>query len=165
MAKKDKKDKIDKMDKMVKFLDPDIGNIKSINQVSKLPISSFKFLSLQDEAFVEQLLGISKINDLLKLDRQNPFKKVKRSKQKKVKFSKILKEDPEFEERIKQAITMSSIFQRIINEEVPQKRKDQKIIVIGLNNAGKTAIMTKFGGRLGIKDLALLKPTRGVNRQ
>ena len=47
-----KKDKMDKMDKMGKFLDPDIGNIKSINQVSKLPISSFKFLSLQDEAFV-----------------------------------------------------------------------------------------------------------------
>jgi len=48
---------------------------------------------------------------------------------------------------------------------ISQKRKDQKIIVVGLNNAGKTAILTQFGGRLGIKDLALLKPTRGVNRQ
>ncbi len=157
--------KKDKMDKMFKFLDPDIGDIKSINQVNKLPISSFKFLSLQDEAFVEQLFGISKISDLLKLDRQNPFKKVKRSKQKKAKFSKILKEDPEFEEKIKHAITICSIFQRLINESVSHKRKDQKIIVIGLNNAGKTAIITKFDGGLGIKDLALLKPTRGVNTQ
>ena len=130
-----------------------------------IKLSSFKFLSLQDEAFVEQLLGISNISELLKLDRQDPFKKVKRSKQKKAKFSKILKEDPEFEEKIKQAITMSLIFERIKNESVSLKRKDQKIIVIGLNNAGKTAILTKFGGRLGIKDLALLKPTRGVSRQ
>ncbi len=60
---------------------------------------------------------------------------------------------------------MSIIIQRIIRESISLKRKDQKVIVVGLNNAGKTAILTQFGGRLGIKDLALLKPTRGVNRQ
>ena len=145
-------------------MDPDV-DIKTINQVGKLPISSFKFLSIQDEALIKDLLKVSKISECIKLDRQNPFKKIRRSKQKKAKLSKIRKEDPEFEEKIIKAITMSIIIQRIIRESISQKRKDQKIIVVGLNNAGKTAILTQFGGRLGIKGLALLKPTRGVHRQ
>ena len=75
-----------KLDKISKFLDPDV-NIKSINQVGKLPISSFKFLSIQDEALIKDLLRVSKISECFKLDRQNPFKKIKRSKQKKAKSS------------------------------------------------------------------------------
>ncbi len=154
-----------KLEKISKLLDPDVVNIKTINQVGKLPISSLKFLSLQDEVIIKDLLGVSKIADCIKLDRQNPFKKISRSKQKKAKLSKIIKEDLEFEEKIKQAITMSFIIQKIMRESATKKKKDQKIIVVGLNNAGKTAILSQFGGKLGIKDLALLKPTRGVHRQ
>ena len=154
-----------KLQKISKLLDPDVISIKTINQVGKLPISSFKFVSLQDEALIKDLLGVSKIADCIKLDRQNPFKKIRRSKQKKAKLSKILKEDLEFEQKIKQAITMSFIVRRIMKESAIKKKKDQKIIVVGLNNAGKTAILSQVGGKLGIKDLALLKPTRGVNRQ
>ena len=47
---------------------------------------------------------------------------------------------------------------------VKNRKKAQKVVVIGLDNAGKTAILTKFGGRLGITDLANLKPTKGVDR-
>jgi len=43
--------------------------------------------------------------------------------------------------------------------------EEQKIIVLGLDNAGKTSLLSMFGGRLGISDLASLEPTRGVNRQ
>ena len=154
-----------KLQKISKLLEPDVVNIKSINQVGKLPISSFKFISPQDETLIKELLGVAKIADCVKLDRQNPFKKIRRSKQKKVKFSKIVKEDPEFEEKVKQSITMSLIIQRIMRETATKKKEDQKVIVVGLNNAGKTAILSQFGGRLGIKDLALLKPTRGVHRQ
>jgi small GTP-binding protein len=155
-----------KLKKISKFLDPDVVDIDTIDQVGKLPISSFKFLSLHDEALIKDLLKVSKIADCIKLDRQNPFKKkIRRSKKKKALLSKIKKEDPEFEEKVKQAITISLIIQRIMRESAKKKRQDQKIIVVGLNNAGKTAILTQFGGKLGIKDLALLKPTRGVNRQ
>jgi small GTP-binding protein len=151
-----------------KFMDPksiDLESIKSIKSVGKLPVSSFKFLSKEDGENLKYLLKISKISDLLKIDRQKPFKKVGRAKAKKAKLSKIKKEDPEFKERLKQAVTISIILEKIIREDATQKRLDQKVIVVGLNNAGKTAILSKFGGRLGIKDLASLKPTRGVNRQ
>lgn len=66
---------------------------------------------------------------------------------------------------MKKAITISLIIQRKLHESISKKHKDQKIIVVGLNNAGKTAILSEFGGRLGIKDLALLKPTKGVERK
>ncbi|TXT59117.1 MAG: hypothetical protein BAJALOKI2v1_250023 [Promethearchaeota archaeon] len=42
--------------------------------------------------------------------------------------------------------------------------ESQKIVVLGLDNAGKTSLLSTFGGRLGIEDLASLEPTRGVKR-
>lgn len=42
---------------------------------------------------------------------------------------------------------------------------EQKIIVLGLDNAGKTSLLSRFGGKLGINDLASLEPTRGVDRR
>lgn len=42
--------------------------------------------------------------------------------------------------------------------------EDQKIVVLGLDNAGKTSLLSRFGGQLGIDDLASLEPTRGVDR-
>jgi small GTP-binding protein len=159
---------LEKLQLINKFLNPEIVDfktLKSINDVIKLPISSFKFLTESDKEIIKELLGVSKIGEITKLDRQQPFKKIGRSKQKKEKLSEILEKDPDLEERIKQAITIGVIIQKIKQESTESSKKDQKIIVVGLNNAGKTAILSKFGGRLGIKDLALLKPTRGVNRQ
>jgi small GTP-binding protein len=43
--------------------------------------------------------------------------------------------------------------------------EEQKIIVVGLDNAGKTSLLSRFGGKLGIDDLASLEPTRGVSRR
>jgi small GTP-binding protein len=151
-----------------KFMEPksiDLESIKSVKSIGKLPVSSFKFLSEEDGENLKYLLKISKISDLLKIDRQKPFKKVGRAKAKKEKLNKIKKEDPDFRERLKQAVTISLIIEKIGREDITRERLDQKVIVVGLNNAGKTAILSKFGGRLGIKDLATLKPTRGVNRQ
>lgn len=42
--------------------------------------------------------------------------------------------------------------------------KDSKVLFLGLDNAGKTSLLTRFGGKLGIEDLASLAPTRGVER-
>ena len=158
----------EKLNLIKKFLNPDVvdpKDFKTISSIAKLPISSFKFLNMTDEALIKALLDISTISEISKLDREDPFIKIKKSKQKSAKLSKILKEDPEFEEKVKKAITISLIIQKILYETTSKKQKDQKIIVVGLNNAGKTAILSKFGGQLGIRDLALLKPTRGVNRQ
>jgi len=66
---------------------------------------------------------------------------------------------------VKKAITISSLIAKLTDENVDIKKTDQKIIVAGLDNAGKTAILKKFGGGLGISDLAKLTPTKGVERK
>jgi small GTP-binding protein len=45
------------------------------------------------------------------------------------------------------------------------EKKDSKVICVGLDNAGKTAILSSLGGKLGIKDLQNLKPTKQIERQ
>ncbi|MFX1354735.1 MAG: ADP-ribosylation factor-like protein, partial [Promethearchaeota archaeon] len=72
---------------------------------------------------------------------------------------------PELEKKLKKAITISSIVVNVKDQEEVFEKKAQKIMIIGLDNAGKTAILTKYGGRLGIDELANLKPTKGVHRQ
>jgi len=67
---------------------------------------------------------------------------------------------------LNKAIIISSIITNLTDaNEIITGKSAQKIIVIGLDNAGKTAILNKFGGRLGISDLANLKPTKGVDRR
>jgi len=112
-----------------------------------------------------ELFKVETIGDLIKLDQEEPFKKLLRLKTTKTKTRQILKNNPEFEGSVKKAITISLIIVRVKKETIDTKKQEQKIIVVGLGNAGKTAILTKFGGKFGIKDLAKLKPTRGLDRQ
>ncbi|TXT67649.1 MAG: hypothetical protein BAJALOKI1v1_30010 [Promethearchaeota archaeon] len=43
--------------------------------------------------------------------------------------------------------------------------EDTKVIFLGLDNAGKTSLLTRFGGKLDLEQLSKLEPTRGVERQ
>jgi GTPase SAR1 family protein len=83
----------------------------------------------------------------------------------KAKIEEILSIDTEIEEKIKKATIISIIAERIRKDEIIIEKKEQKVIVVGLGNAGKTTILTKFGGQLGMKDLTRLKPTKGVERK
>ena len=156
------------MDLISKFLDPevvDFQSLKKIRDVLALPLSSFKFIDESQAKIIKSLFKIENIEQINVVDIEEPFKKLLRSKTTKTKVNKILKDDPELEEKLKKAISISFIIHRINREDVEKKTKEQKIIVIGLNNAGKTAILSKFGDKLGIKDLANLKPTRGIDHQ
>ena len=82
------------------------------------------------------------------------------------KVATIKAENPELVKALDKAIIISSIITNLTDaDEIVTGKSAQKIIVIGLDNAGKTAILNKFGGRLGISDLANLKPTKGVDRR
>ncbi len=45
------------------------------------------------------------------------------------------------------------------------KKTDTKVICVGLDNAGKTAILSGLGGKLGITELGKLKPTKRIERK
>jgi len=173
-----------------KFLDPNLvdkmrfskkGRIKklqTIDDILELPIYSFKFLSESEAKILEEVLDIFDISEAAKLDRDDPFGYLIDfqstedpiiSSQLKNKLKEqigVLKEKfPLLEKNLKKVITISRLIVDIQKNSVPLNKLDQKIVVVGLDNAGKTAILTKFGGRMGIGDLVNLKPTKGVERK
>jgi len=158
----------DKIELIAKFLDPNINleAIEDINDIIKLPASTFKFLEESDVLLIKELFNITKIGQFSILDQDHPFDfLIKKSEKKRREIEQVLQIDRSIDEKIKKAITLSLIIQRIREEILPLVKKEQKIIVVGLNNAGKTTILSKFGGRIGIKELARLKPTKGIDRQ
>ncbi|MBY9019537.1 MAG: 50S ribosome-binding GTPase [Candidatus Lokiarchaeota archaeon] len=164
-----------------KFLDQKLakeGKLKTIEEIKKLPLTSFKFISKEDAHLLNEVLDVSTVENVSKLDRENPFAKLKKIKLTKdsSKDSELKKEienkagiiqneKPELVKALNKAIIISSVITNLTDEDDLVKKSAQKIIVIGLDNAGKTAILNKFGGRLGISDLATLKPTKGVDRR
>jgi len=153
--------------------------LKTIEEIKKLPLNSFKFMSKEDVKLLKEVLDLSTIEETSKLDRKNPFVKLRKIKSTKdsSKDAKLKKEiegkaatirieNPDLVKALNKAIIISSIITNLTDaNEIITGKSAQKIIVIGLDNAGKTAILNKFGGRLGISDLANLKPTKGVDRR
>lgn len=163
-----------------KFLDPKLAKVKNLSDIDdilKLPIYSYKFLEKSEAKVLKEILDISNIEEASKLDKENPFEnlnKIESTKdpikatelQEKLnqKLQLLLEQNPELENNVKKAITISKIIASAKGEEQEFVKLAQKVVVIGLDNAGKTAILSKFGDRLGIMDLAELKPTKGVER-
>ena len=159
-----------------KFLDDGIikkGKLKTIEDVLKLPTHSYKFLDKNEATMLGELLEVNDISEAAKLDKDNPFKKILKMsksqeelKQELIKKVELLhKKYPDFEKHLKKTITISSIIASLSDGEHELEKTEQKVVVVGLDNAGKTALLTKFGNRLGIGDLAKLKPTKGITRQ
>ncbi len=165
-----------------KFLNPEISKkVKSIKDILNLPISAFKFLNEEEIAEIADLFKVTKINEAAELNKEDPFthlnilmeldrvdesKKAKEEEENlQSKIQNIREKYPNFEEKLKKTVRISSIIKSIKEESIVEKKREQKITVVGLDNAGKTAILSKFGGHLGINDLASLKPTKGIERK
>jgi len=144
----------------LKFVKKDkVVEIQSIDDILKLPLNAYKFFEESDAKYLEEFLNIREIGDVAKLkepkERENYEEKIK-----------VLKEKyPRVGTALEKAITISSLIVSIKKESEPIEKKKQKLIVVGLDNAGKTAILTKFGGKLGIEALSNLKPTKGLKRE
>ncbi|MFX1444492.1 MAG: ADP-ribosylation factor-like protein [Promethearchaeota archaeon] len=162
-----------------KFIDPKVAKkLKTLDEILNLPISTYKFVDEGLSKDLEENFNIINIGEIAKLDKEKPFEKLldlekiedpeelkEKKKELEVKIEKLKANHPTLEENLNKAITISSIIKSIKKESIEEKKTGQKVIVVGLDNAGKTAILTKFGGRLGISDLALIKPTKGVDRK
>jgi small GTP-binding protein len=168
------------IDIFAKFLDPNVvktKKLKLLEDVLKLPIYSYKFLEKSDAKVLKELLDVSNIEEASKLDKENPFERLENLESTKdpikaaelqeklyEKLETLIEKNPDLEKKLKKAITISSIIANLKEDQEDIEKLAQKVVVVGLDNAGKTAILTKFGGKLGISDLASLKPTKGVVR-
>jgi len=65
----------DKIELIAKFLDPNINleTIEDINDIIKLPASTFKFLEESDVLLIKELFNITKIGQFSILDQDHPF--------------------------------------------------------------------------------------------
>ncbi|MFX1358759.1 MAG: ADP-ribosylation factor-like protein [Promethearchaeota archaeon] len=152
-----------------KFLDKtkviNFDKLDSIEDVINFPISNFNFLNDADVDLISRLFKINSIGQFASLDPENPFEVLYKDNKTKKKIEHILQTDLEIEDKVKKAVTISKVIFKIKEESISYLKKEQKVIVVGLANAGKTTILKKFGGQIGIKDLAKLNPTKGVERQ
>jgi len=152
-----------------KFLDKskvlNFEKLNSIDDIINLPISAFNFLNDADATLISDLFQINNIGQLNSLDPSQPFEILLEDKKNKKRIEHLLQTDLEIEDKLIKAVTISNIISKIKEESISYLKKEQKVIVVGLGNAGKTTILKKFGGQIGIKDLARLKPTKGAERQ
>ena len=127
------------------------------------PIDSFSFLNTKEVDFIKKSLKASTLHDLLEFKNKNlydyiSFDNLKASEKEGIEIK-------ELEEKIQKAINISQIAEKLKEKSASLDKEQQKIIVAGLDLAGKTAILTKFGGRFGLNELAKLKPTKRVERR
>jgi GTPase SAR1 family protein len=160
-----------------KFLDPKsakLNKLHSVDDILKLSVQSFKFVDKEKASLMKQLLEISSIGDASKLNKENPFEsliKIEESDESmeltenlKQKIEELKNKYPTLENTLKKTITISSLIASVKEEKEGIEVKGQKVLVAGLDDAGKTATLSKFGGRLGISDTIATHPTRGVVR-
>jgi len=161
------KEQSEKIKLITKFLDKTqvIGKLNTIDDIINLPISAFNFLNEADVELISNLFQISTIGQFIILDPSQPFSILYKDAKTKRKYDHILQTDLEIEDKLKKAVTISRIIGIIKEESISLLKKEQKVIVVGLGNAGKTTLLRKFGGQIGIKDLAKLSPTKGVERK
>ncbi|MFX0104692.1 MAG: ADP-ribosylation factor-like protein [Candidatus Hodarchaeota archaeon] len=160
-----------------KFLDPKstkVDKLKQIDDVLKLPLHSYKFIDKEESEMMKQLLEISTISDASKKNKEDPLQSLIEIEepddsidlaidlQKKIEELKV--KYPTFETKLKKTITISSLIASIKEEKEGIVAKGQKVLVCGLDAAGKTSLLSKFGGRLGISDMISTHPTKGVVR-
>jgi len=158
-----------KIDLIAKFLDKEkvinFDNLTDLEEILNLSSSSFKFLTDPDADLFLELFKISTIGQFASLDPEEAFKNLYTDTATRDRIEHLLQTDYELEEKLKKAVTISKIIHKVREESLSFIYKEQKIIVVGLSNAGKTTILRKFGGQIGIKDLAKLNPTKGIERQ
>ncbi|MFX0028100.1 MAG: ADP-ribosylation factor-like protein [Candidatus Hermodarchaeota archaeon] len=160
-----------------KFLDPKsvkIEKLEKIEDILKLPIQSYKFIDKEESTIIKDLFEISKISELLNLDKEDPFQNltvleeteesIELAENLKGKIEELKKKYPTLEKKLKKAVTISVLIESISEEKEAIEPQAQKVLVAGLDAAGKTSLLSKFGGRLGISDMIATHPTKGVVR-
>ncbi|MFX1377596.1 MAG: ADP-ribosylation factor-like protein [Promethearchaeota archaeon] len=160
-----------------KFLDPKsvkIDKLNEINDILKLQLDSYKFIDKEYSEIFKQLFDIKTIGDASKLDKDNPFSSLIELEETDdsielaidlhKKIEELKDKYPSLETKLKKTGTISSLIASIKEETEGIDLKGQKVLVCGLDAAGKTSLLSKFGGRLGISDMIATHPTKGVVR-
>ncbi|MHA1730678.1 MAG: ADP-ribosylation factor-like protein [Promethearchaeota archaeon] len=148
--------------------------INSIRDVLDLPVNTMKGLPAVAAAGLKKLFGVDTIRDLSKLDPANPFDQFipedvvdpREFANLRIEWKKRAAEELGEDFDLKRYVMVAQMVGRAWQKrKVYKAKKETKVIVLGLNNAGKTAILSALGGKFGISDLKKLKPTKRIERR
>lgn len=160
-----------------KFLDPKsvkVDKIKEIDDILRLNLESYRFIDKEESQIIKQLFDIATIEDASNLNKENPFgslieieetdDSIELTIDLQKKIEELKEKYPSLENKLKKTGTISSLIASIKQEKDGIDVSGQKVLVCGLDAAGKTSLLSKFGGRLGISDMIATHPTKGVVR-
>jgi GTPase SAR1 family protein len=149
---------------------------ESFKDILQLPVTALKDVDKMEALQLKELFSVNSIDDLSKLDPVNPENAIvpdpknfpdtaKYTKQLKVVMDNLAEAFPDYE-ILRKHIAMAGMIKRSWQKRAAYtKKKETKVICVGLDNAGKTAILTGLGGKLGITELGKLKPTKRIERR
>ena len=118
------KEQIKKIELISKFLDKtkviNFDKIESVEDIIKLPISTFNFLTEADVELINDLFEISSIGQFASLDYLQPFNILYKDKKTKRKIEHILQTDLEIEDKVKKAVAIGKIIYQIREIKCPE---------------------------------------------
>ncbi|GAB4316145.1 MAG: hypothetical protein Kow0069_18250 [Promethearchaeota archaeon] len=157
-----------------RFVKPEVENVRSIKEVLDLPVSALKDVTDVAGVALSEIFGVKTVRDLSKLDPADPYASVlgqaadaeaylaERSR-----LVARVERDVGLEGDLKRTIMVARMIARAWQKRKAYNRAggETKVLVLGLDNAGKTAMLRAMGGKMGLKDLKALNPTRRVERR
>lgn len=163
-----------------RFIKPELKfsqeQFKSIKDILELPITALKNVDKIEAAQIYDIFRINSIEELAALNPNNPIEELlpnlekgidPRRYEKKVKIivDKVKEGIPDIE-KFRNHIAIAGMIKRSWSKrKTYTKKTETKVICVGLDNAGKTAILSGLGGKLGISELGKLRPTKRIERK
>ena len=146
--------------------------VESVDDVLNLRVYYLKIVEYGTAIAIEDIFKIYSIRSLSKILYENPFLRLYPSEDVSD-YGKTIKDiKNKAMMRIKDIESFLGailISQMIVKAEEQEKEyvhpTETKICVVGLENAGKTAILNLLGRKMGLEQLSKLKPTKNIARQ
>ncbi len=151
--------------------------IKTLKEILDLPVFNLKNVDKMSALAIKKIFQVTTIGELAKLNPKDPFASLvpadimdpKEFAKKKAKIiEQAMGDFTEESFNLARAIIIAQMIARAWDKRsayLDEGKKETKILVLGLDNAGKTAILSGLGGKMGLGDLRKLKPTKGVERK
>ncbi|NMC07270.1 MAG: hypothetical protein GYA24_18780 [Candidatus Lokiarchaeota archaeon] len=158
-----------------RFLKED-QKFSTVKEILEAPLTALKKVDQKTAKLLEEAAFITRVIDLVDLDPDNPFQSLMQGRgdvEDPIKFS-MLKEN--IINRLSEIISTELLRDIIVaarliaraekkQEYYIKEKKEQKIMFLGLDNAGKTAIINVLSGRINPSFFRKLKPTKKVARE
>ncbi|MHA1276192.1 MAG: ADP-ribosylation factor-like protein [Candidatus Helarchaeota archaeon] len=122
---------------------------ETLKDVPNLAIHDFRDLSVNEAELIEELLKVKTIRDLSKVSYNQLMNRI-------ALITEIMPK-----EKLELLITAAKY---IVKAADYKPIEAQKVVLAGLDNAGKTALLNTIKKEVGFSEISSLKPTKGANR-